>query len=186
MLPATQHDAVLWVSGGSYDVVFDVARAVIAALASHRDGRRADLGWPYHPDLDLTGFIDGTENPTLVEATGVVDARGSSGAGGRPIAAAVASTTSWTGKRSASTRPGAGHGPAQVRQRRAADPKAEGDLHVARNDQDDFGKIFRRNIGWGTLSEHGTIFLGLRRGPADPRADATRAWRASMAHRAMR
>ena len=29
------------------------------------------VGWPYHHDLDLTGFIDGTENPTLVEATAV-------------------------------------------------------------------------------------------------------------------
>ena len=26
------------------------------------------VGWPYHHDRDLTGFIDGTENPTLVEA----------------------------------------------------------------------------------------------------------------------
>src|SRR5215468_9731978 len=32
VMPATQHDAVLWISGGSYDVVFDVARAAIAAL----------------------------------------------------------------------------------------------------------------------------------------------------------
>ena len=29
-MPATQHDAVLWLSGSSYDVVFDVARAAIA------------------------------------------------------------------------------------------------------------------------------------------------------------
>ena len=28
--------------------------------------------WPYRHDLDLTGFIDGTENPTLVEAPEVV------------------------------------------------------------------------------------------------------------------
>ena len=29
------------------------------------------VGWPYHHDLDLTGFVDGTENPTVVEATQV-------------------------------------------------------------------------------------------------------------------
>src|SRR5580765_6923895 len=28
-MPATQHDAVLWLSGSAYDVIFDVARAAI-------------------------------------------------------------------------------------------------------------------------------------------------------------
>src|SRR5262245_37796883 len=32
VMPATQHDAVLWISGGGYDVVFDVARAAIEEL----------------------------------------------------------------------------------------------------------------------------------------------------------
>src|SRR5690348_15185812 len=33
-MPATQHDAVLWISGSAYDVVFDVARHAITALDS--------------------------------------------------------------------------------------------------------------------------------------------------------
>ena len=32
-MPATQHDAVLWISGSAYDVVFDVARMAIRSLA---------------------------------------------------------------------------------------------------------------------------------------------------------
>src|SRR5579862_5364082 len=32
VMPATQHDAVLWISGSAYDVVFEVARNAIAAL----------------------------------------------------------------------------------------------------------------------------------------------------------
>ena len=32
--------------------------------------------------------------------------------------------------------------------------------HVARTDQDRFGKIFRRNVAYGTVAEHGTIFVG--------------------------
>src|SRR5207253_415412 len=32
-MPATQHDAVLWLSGAAYDVVFDVARMAIQSLA---------------------------------------------------------------------------------------------------------------------------------------------------------
>ena len=34
------------------------------------------------------------------------------------------------------------------------------DSHVARNDQDVFGKVFRRNMPFGTVTEHGTMFVG--------------------------
>ena len=32
--------------------------------------------------------------------------------------------------------------------------------HVARTDQDDFGHIFRRNMPYGTVTAHGTMFVG--------------------------
>ena len=32
--------------------------------------------------------------------------------------------------------------------------------HVARTDQDRFGKVFRRNMPYGTVTEHGTMFVG--------------------------
>jgi Dyp-type peroxidase family len=35
--------------------------------------------------------------------------------------------------------------------------------HVTRTDQERFGRIFRRNIGYGTLTRHGTIFVGFSR-----------------------
>src|SRR6266481_1750260 len=31
-MPATQHDAVLWISGSEYDLVFDVSREAMAAM----------------------------------------------------------------------------------------------------------------------------------------------------------
>src|SRR5258706_15361900 len=34
VMPATQHDAVLWLSSMAYDVIFDTARAVIAELGA--------------------------------------------------------------------------------------------------------------------------------------------------------
>ena len=39
------------------------------------------------------------------------------------------------------------------------DPKPP-DSHVARTDQDTFGHIFRRNMPYGTVTNHGTIFVG--------------------------
>ena len=32
--------------------------------------------------------------------------------------------------------------------------------HVARTDQDRFGRIFRRNMPYGTVTDHGTMFVG--------------------------
>jgi putative iron-dependent peroxidase len=33
--------------------------------------------------------------------------------------------------------------------------------HIARNDQDEIGQILRRNIAYGDLGHHGTLFVGL-------------------------
>ena len=57
------------------------------------------VGWSYHHDLDLTGFIDGTENPSLSEAADVVLVpEGSPGAGGSVLLLQqwVHHTESWT------------------------------------------------------------------------------------------
>src|SRR5437899_10406705 len=82
-MPATQHVAVLWISGSAYDVVFDVAREAIAALDSIAFVSEETSSWPYRHDRDLTGFIDGSENPDLIDAPEfVVVPDGSPGAGG--------------------------------------------------------------------------------------------------------
>jgi putative iron-dependent peroxidase len=39
------------------------------------------------------------------------------------------------------------------------DPKPPAS-HVGRNDQDRLGKIFRRNVAYGDVHNHGTIFVG--------------------------
>src|SRR5260221_6990016 len=83
VMPATQHDAVLWLSGSAYDVIFDVARAAIAELQGLATVADETSSWPYQHDRDLTGFIDGSENPTLVDAPELVLVpEGKPGAGG--------------------------------------------------------------------------------------------------------
>ncbi len=67
-MPATQHDAVLWISGSAYDVVFDMAREAIGALEAAASVAEESSSWPYRHDRDLTGFIDGSENPSLIDA----------------------------------------------------------------------------------------------------------------------
>jgi putative iron-dependent peroxidase len=31
---------------------------------------------------------------------------------------------------------------------------------VSRTDQDEFGNVFRRNVAYGAVSDHGTLFVG--------------------------
>src|SRR5215831_6968560 len=50
VMPATQHDAVLWLSGSAYDVVFEVSRAAIAALAGLASVADETSSWPYLRD----------------------------------------------------------------------------------------------------------------------------------------
>ena len=83
LMPATQHDAVLWLSGSAYDVIFEVARKAIAELEGLASVVEETSSWPYQHDRDLTGFIDGTENPTLIDAPDVaLIPDGNPGAGG--------------------------------------------------------------------------------------------------------
>ena len=158
-LLATQHDIVIWLTGAAYDVVFDLSRDVLADLAAQAALANEMIGWPYHRDLDLTGFMDGTENPTLVEATAVALVP----AGSPGEAGSVLLLQQWEHDAEAWE---ALSVPAQeaVIGRRKGD-SAELDprpptSHVARTDQDRFGKIFRRNIAYGSVARHGTIFVG--------------------------
>jgi porphyrinogen peroxidase len=159
VMPATQHDAVVWISGSAYDVVFDVARMVIAELRGSASVADETSGWSYRHDLDLTGFIDGTENPTLIEAPEfVLIPDGKPGAGG-----SILLLQKWRhDAREWESLPVERQ--EQVIGRRKADSveleDKPDDSHVARTDQDTFGKILRRNTPYGTVTEHGTMFVG--------------------------
>ena len=83
-MPAKQHDLVIWLAGGEYDAIFDLTRAAIAALNDVARIADETASWPYRGNHDLTGFIDGTENPQLAEAAEVaLVPDGQPGAGGQ-------------------------------------------------------------------------------------------------------
>lgn len=159
VMPATQHDTVLWFSGMSLDVVFDEARSTLRALQSTASVAEEIVGWPYRQDRDLTGFIDGTENPTLPEAPAVaLVPEGRAGAGGSVLllqkwqhlaarweALPVSAQERVIGRTKSDSV--------------ELDPKPP-DSHVRRTDQDAFGRIFRRNVAYGNVTNHGTVFVG--------------------------
>jgi putative iron-dependent peroxidase len=159
VMPATQHDAVLWLSGSAYDVIFDVSRAAIAELAGVAAVAEETSSWPYQHDRDLTGFIDGTENPTLVDAPELaVIGENQDGAGGTILLLQKweHDATAWEALSDAEQELVIGRRKVDSVE---LDDKPE-DSHVASTDQDRFGKIFRRNMPYGTVTSHGTMFVG--------------------------
>jgi porphyrinogen peroxidase len=159
MMPATQHDAVLWLSGSAYDVVFDVARRAIGDLADVASVAEETSSWPYRHDRDLTGFVDGTENPSLIDAGDIaLIPQGSPGAGGTILLLQkwVHDATAWESLSVPEQETVMGRTKLESLE---LEDKAD-DSHVGATDQDRFGKIFRRNMPFGTVSEHGTMFVG--------------------------
>jgi putative iron-dependent peroxidase len=81
--PATQHDIWVWSHGTGEDVELDVARAVATTLAPVATLAAEQPCFVYLDSRDLTGFIDGTENPPVEAAHEVAivpdDARGAGG-----------------------------------------------------------------------------------------------------------
>ncbi len=159
LMPATQHDVVVWVSGIAYDVVFGVAKAVIGALDTVATVADETVSWPYERDRDLTGFIDGTENPDLIDAPGVaLIADDQPGAGGT-----VLLLQKWPHDRRAWESL-----PVEQQEQIMGRRKLDGvelenksvHSHVGSTDQDRFGKVFRRNMPYGSVTDHGTMFVG--------------------------
>jgi porphyrinogen peroxidase len=163
-LPARQHDVWLWINGSSRDVVFEHARAAakgvddVAMLAAeqacfvHRDSR------------DLTGFIDGTANPQLLEAPiAALVPDGQPGAGGSHVIA-----IRWVHDLAAFEALPVHDQEKVFGRTKLLSRELEGDAkppnaHIARVEiHDEKGEelpIYRRSVPYGTVAEHGLYFV---------------------------
>jgi putative iron-dependent peroxidase len=165
LMPATQHDAWLWVAGGSRDAVFDSTLRVIRRLDGIAGVATEVTGWIYEHDRDLTGFIDGTENPSMIEAPNVAVVPDGPGAG-----SSIVLVQQWR------------HLPTFARLTDAEQERVIGrtkpdsvelegdampaDSHVSRSVVEEDGeelKIYRRNTAYGGPTEHGTMYVAFCR-----------------------
>lgn len=79
---ATQEDVFFWIHGDRHDLNFDVALAARRAFEEIGTLARETPSWVYRDSRDLTGFIDGTENPPVDEARDLAVIADGPGAGG--------------------------------------------------------------------------------------------------------
>lgn len=169
-VPGTEHDIWVWVHGSDDAVLFDVARATTALLAPIATVAVEVSGFVYHDGRDLTGFIDGTENPSVEEAFEVATvAEGQPGAGG-----SFAITQRWVHDLDS-------FGRLPVREQENVFGRSKADsvemdddvkpptAHIARvvmeDDEGEEIEIFRRSVPYGTVTEHGLHFVAFS---ADP------------------
>ena len=158
-MPCTQRDALVWLSGSAYDVIFDMARSVVRDLAGQAVLVGETCSWSYRHDRDLTGFIDGSENPTLLDAP--ADALLPEGVPG--AAGSVLLLQKWKHKVAEWEALPIAQQELIMGRTKLDSTELENkpsDSHVARTDQDEFGHIFRRNMPYGSVAEHGTMFVG--------------------------
>jgi putative iron-dependent peroxidase len=163
-MPATQRDLHISAAGHSYDPVFDTAREAIQQLESVATLKHETKGWTYRDSRDLTGFIDGTKNPSLMVAPKWVlipeDRPGATGSV-LLIQKWVHHAREWEAL------------PVINQERIIGRTKLESvelpeevtgpTSHVARTTVRVNGeelKIFRRNTPYGRVEDHGTMFVG--------------------------
>jgi porphyrinogen peroxidase len=163
-MPATQADAFVWFASASYDLIFDLGGEAVKALSPLATLVRECSGWSYRHSRDLTGFEDGTENPTLYEAPAVaLIESGSPGEGGSILLFQQwrHDWPAWSGLDQGRQERIIGRTkPDSVELSEQAMPA---DSHVARTTLEVGGvelPIFRRNVPYGNVSDHGTLFIG--------------------------
>ena len=163
LAPSTQHDIWVWIHGTGPDLALDAARLVTAAMAPVATLAIELPCFVYRDSRDMTGFIDGTENPPVQEAPGVaLIADGESGAGGAYVitqkwihdlekfhAASVSEQEGTIGRTK----------PDSIELDDAVKPL---NAHIARVVVEEDGEeleIYRRSTPYGTVGEHGLYFL---------------------------
>jgi putative iron-dependent peroxidase len=162
--PATQHDFWLWISGSSQDVVFEHARAAVAAVTEVATVASEQPCFVHRDSRDLTGFIDGTANPMTHEAPiAALVPEGQPGEGGSHVlvmrwihdlaafeALPVREQERVFGRTKLTSK------------ELDADAKPP-DAHIARVDiENEAGEelpIYRRSVPYGTVAEHGLYFV---------------------------
>jgi putative iron-dependent peroxidase len=162
--PATQHDLWVWINGSSQDVVFEHTRAAARAIEEIAALANEQLAFVHRDSRDLTGFLDGTANPTLVEApSAALVPDGRPGAGGSHVLAMrwVHDLDSFEALPVAEQEGTIGRTkPESIELEDDAKPPT---AHIARVEiEDDAGNelpIYRRSVPYGTVAEHGLYFV---------------------------
>lgn len=168
-LTRTQHDVFVWLHGTGPDLLLDLARLVASILAPVAELVRDVPGFVYRDSRDLTGFVDGTENPGVEEAFDVAVVADGPGAGGCFVI-----TQQWRHDLAAFDALAVDEQERVIGRTKPDSVELDDDAkpptaHIARvvveDDEGEELEIYRRSVPYGTVRDHGLYFLAFS---ADP------------------
>jgi putative iron-dependent peroxidase len=158
--PATQHDAWVWLHGTGPDVLLDMARLVTVALGPELELAAEQPCFVYRDSRDLTGFVDGTENPPVEEASEVAVIDDGPGAGGSHVI-----TMRWVHDLAAFDRLDVPDQEAVIGRTKPDSVELDdkpATAHISRVVIEEDGEeleIYRRSAPYGRVGEHGLYFV---------------------------
>ncbi len=166
--PATQHDIWVWSHGTGEDMELDVARGIAAALAPVATLELEQAGFVYRDSRDLTGFIDGTENPPVEEAHDVaIIPDGQTGEGGAHVIA-----MRWVHDLKAFHAQSVDDQEATIGRTKPDSVELDGKpdtAHISRVVIEEDGEeleIYRRSVPYGRVGELGLYFIAFSADPS--------------------
>ncbi|WP_374962474.1 Dyp-type peroxidase [Spongiibacter tropicus] len=163
MAPATQHGLLLWLHGDDEGALFDAAITVDTLLKEIAEVALEIRGFMYHDARDLSGFIDGTENPDGEERKQVaLIPEGEIGAGGSFVL-----SQKWIHRLESFRTLSQSEQEGVIGRTKPDSVELDDDVmpensHVSRSDVKINGqsqKLFRRSVPFGGVREHGLYFL---------------------------
>ena len=162
---ATPHDLVLWIHGNEQGAIYDAALHARRTLTEVGAIVGDVPAFVYRDNRDLTGFIDGTENPDVDGAQSLaVVADGQPGEGGSTML-----MQRWVHKLDAFHALDVTEQERVIGRTKPDSIELEGDAlpdtaHIARvvmeDDAGDEVEIYRRSVPWGDSTEAGLMFIG--------------------------
>lgn len=163
MAPATQRDLLIHIQSLRHDVNFSLAQAALAAFGGAIRIVEETHGFRWTEDRDLSGFVDGTENPQGGQRETVAIIASGDNAGGSYVF-----SQRWQHNLVMFNRLPVAKQEQIIGRTKESNEELEGDArpatsHVARVDLKEDGrglKILRQSLPYGTASgTHGLFFL---------------------------
>lgn len=162
--PSTQGDIWMWVHGSEPDEVIDTVRAVCAVLDPIAELTLDAPSFVYHDSRDMTGFIDGTANPTPPNAPSVaLVPDGQPGEGGSHVL-----VQRWKHNLAAFEQLDVSEqeevfGRSKLDSVAIPKPVRPKDAHISRAEvldaQGEEREMYRRSTAWADAEEQGLMFL---------------------------
>lgn len=163
LAPATQYDVLIHILSLRHDVNFSVAQAALDAFGDALEVKEEVHGFRWVEDRDLSGFVDGTENPAGVETrTEVAVIKDGVDAGGSYVF-----VQRWEHNLKQLNRMSVPDQEMMIGRTKVANDEIDGDArpvtsHLSRVDLKENGKglkIVRQSLPYGTASgTHGLYF----------------------------